>query len=70
LANRVTYVGGAAHFSHYFSHSASTLQSGDTGLTLNFGQHLIEDRQENIHTTLSELSRQQAGCVCALVNIK
>jgi hypothetical protein len=33
LANRVTLVGGAAHFSQ----SASTLHSRDTGLTLNFG---------------------------------
>jgi len=33
LANKLTYVCGAAHFSQ----SASTLQSGDTGLNLNFG---------------------------------
>jgi len=33
LASRVTYVCGAAHFSH----SASMMKSGDTGLTLSFG---------------------------------
>ena len=33
LVNRVTYISGAAHFNQ----SASTLKSGDTGLTLNFG---------------------------------
>jgi hypothetical protein len=67
LANRLTYAGGAAHFTH----SHSTLQSGVTGLTLNFGQRMFNERQENIiHATLSELSRQRAGCMCALVNIK
>jgi len=34
LANRVAIVGGAEHFSQ----PASTLQSGDTGLNLNFGK--------------------------------
>jgi len=33
LAKRVAYICGAAHFNQ----SASTLKSGDTGLTLNFG---------------------------------
>jgi hypothetical protein len=67
LINRETYVADAAHFSH----SASTLQSGDTSLTLNFGQRMIKEKQENIiHATVSESSRQRAGCVCGLVNIK
>jgi hypothetical protein len=30
---------------------------------------MIKERQENvIHATLSEVSRQQARCVCALVD--
>ena len=30
-----------------------------------FWQHMIKERQENvIHVTLSEVSRQQAGCKC------
>jgi len=33
LTKRVTYICGAAHFNQ----SASTSKSGDTGLTLNFG---------------------------------
>jgi len=67
LTNRVTYVGGAAHFNH----SASTLQSGDIRLTLNFWQRVIKERQENIiQATLSELSRQRSGSACALLNIK
>jgi hypothetical protein len=64
LTNRVTYDGGAAHFSN----SASILQSGDNGMTLNFGQRVIKERQENIiQATLAELSRQRSGCACALL---
>jgi len=37
LTNRVTDICGAAHFSQ----SASMLQSGNTGLALNFGQSVI-----------------------------
>jgi hypothetical protein len=54
-ANKVTYACGLTHFSQ----SASTLKSGDTGLTLNFWQSVIKERQGNIlQATLSEISRQ------------
>jgi hypothetical protein len=50
-----------------FSQSASTLKSGDTGLTLTFWQRVIKERQEKvIHANLSEESRQRAGCKCVL----
>jgi hypothetical protein len=50
LANRLTEVSGAAHISQ----SASTMQSGDTRLSLNFWQRVIKERQENfIHAILS-----------------
>jgi hypothetical protein len=40
---------GAGHFSQ----SASTLQSGDTGLSLKFGQRVLKERQEIItHATI------------------
>jgi outer membrane lipopolysaccharide assembly protein LptE/RlpB len=65
LANRVTYVRSAAHFSQ----SASTLKSGDTGLTLNSGR-VIKERQENvIHANLSVVSRRQIGCNCVYSNL-
>jgi len=40
--DRVTHICGAAHFSRL----ASTLKSGDAGLTLNFGQRVIKERRE------------------------
>jgi hypothetical protein len=50
----------------HFSHSVLSLQSDNTGLTLNFGQCVIKERQNNIiHGTLLEVSKQQAGCVCS-----
>jgi len=64
LANAITCVFGAAHFSQ----STSTLKSGDTGLTLNIWQRVIEERQVNIiHATISGISKQRAGskCVCS-----
>jgi hypothetical protein len=51
----VKYVCGVAHFSQ----SASTLNSGDIGVTLSFWQREIKGKQENvIHADLSGLSRR------------
>jgi hypothetical protein len=51
----------------HFSQSASTLKSGDTGLTLNFWQRVIKEKQENVvHAVLSEVSRHQAGRKCVV----
>jgi hypothetical protein len=56
-----------------FSQSASTMQSGDTSLTLNFWQHVIKERQESV--ILGTLRNYQGSeqdvrvcvCVCTLV---
>jgi hypothetical protein len=46
------FVCGAAHFRQ----SASTLKSGDTGLTLNFWQRVIKEGEEKVfHANLSEV---------------
>jgi len=55
----VKYVCGAAHFSQ----SASTLQSGDTGLT-EIWQRVIKEKQEKfIDPALLGVSKQRAGCM-------
>ena len=48
LANKVTYVCGAADFSQ----SASTLHSGDTGLTSNFGNVWLNEYKITLSTQL------------------
>jgi len=51
-----------------FSQSASTVQSGDTGQTLNFWQRVIKERQESV--ILGTLQNYQGSkqdvrvCVC------
>ena len=65
LANRVTLVSGAAHCSQ----STSTLRSGDTGLTLNFGNAWLKREKKAISM---RLFRKYQGSghdvnVCALV---
>jgi hypothetical protein len=57
-------VSGAMHFSQ----SASTLQSGNTGLTLNFWQHVIKlkrDKESFIHGTLQKYQGSEQD-VCVL----
>jgi len=44
MANKVNYVCGAAHFNQ----SASTLKSGDTGLTLNFGNAWLKKDKKRL----------------------
>ena len=45
-------------------------KSGDTGLT-EFWQRVIKEREENyIHANLSEVSRQQIGCVCVCMFLR
>jgi len=53
-----------------FSQSASTLQSGNTGPTLNFWQHVVKERKESIILeTLQNYqgSEQDVSMCCALV---
>jgi hypothetical protein len=47
------------------SESASTLNSGDTGVLLNFLKRLNKGRQENVlHAIHWDVSRQKEGCEC------
>ena len=58
LANRVTYVCGAAHFSQ----SASTLQSEDIDLILNSGKACLrKTRKCYPRNSLSGVPMQRAG---------
>ena len=56
----------------HFANQLPNLQSGDSGLNLNICQRVITERYKEsvIHATSSEISRQRAECVCAVVNIK
>jgi len=65
LANRITLVGGAEHFSQ----SASTLQSGDAGLTLNFGNAWLKRENKTISMRLFRMYEGSGHDVnvCALV---
>jgi hypothetical protein len=55
MANRVTYICGAAHFKQ----SVSTLKSGDKVLTEIFPK-FQEGQEKFIHVNLSDVSRQRA----------
>ena len=64
LANRVTYVCGAAHFNQ----SSSTMCSGESSLILNSGNAwLRKTRKCYPLDSVLGVSRQRAGCVCTLV---
>jgi hypothetical protein len=54
----------------HFCQPAVTQQSGDSSLTLNIWQRVTKERYKEsvIHTTSSEVSRQQAVCERDLVN--
>jgi hypothetical protein len=68
LASVVTYGCGAAKLSD----TASTQNSGDCRLTLNFWERVIKGRQENIsHAIHSEVSRKLGSVnVCAVVELE
>jgi hypothetical protein len=68
LATFIDKVSGAVHFRK----TAASQQSGASCLTRNIWQRVIKERyKENIILATSlEVSRQRAGRVCAMVNIK
>jgi len=65
LANRARYVCVGAHFSK----SSSILTSDNTGLTFNFWQRMINERQENLSTRIFQEYQGNGQdvnmCVCS-----
>jgi hypothetical protein len=63
LANKVTLVCGTAHFSQW----ASTLKSGDTGLTLIFGNAWLKGKKENLIQceSFGSVKATDRMCVCS-----